>query len=102
MPKETAYRLMIAETDIEFKKHDMLYMLENPNRPGPDYYKDCKMYDWKTNLIDSHRLYIEGKGEDYEYYTLSAEDEKWRKKTLDATYLSIKLCATAGILVSMY
>ena len=55
MPKDVAYRLMIRETDKEFAKHEVLWMLENPNRPGPGYYKDCKMYDWTNSLIKSHK-----------------------------------------------
>ena len=51
MPKETGMRLFIAESDIEMAKHDKLSLLENPNRPGPDYYKDCKKFNWVTALV---------------------------------------------------
>ena len=51
MPKETGMRLFIAESDIEMAKHDKLHLLENPNRPGPNYYIDCIKFNWVTALV---------------------------------------------------
>ena len=36
--------------------------LENPRRPGPDYYKDCKNWDWVDILQENHQDYLENKG----------------------------------------
>ena len=42
MSKITAEKLLITETDKIFEQYGKLALLENPNRPGPDYYKDCE------------------------------------------------------------
>ena len=68
MPKETAMRLSIVESDIEMAKHNKLHLLENPNRPGPDYYKDCKKLDSEEE-VDLNE-------------TLTEEDLKWQKAAL--------------------
>ena len=36
--------------------------LENPNRPGPDYYKDCKNWNWIEILTKNHRDHLEKQG----------------------------------------
>ena len=30
-------------------------VIEDPNRPGPDYYKDCKKYNWVDELVKKHK-----------------------------------------------
>ena len=70
-------RIMIKETDIEFEKFDKLPLLENPNRPGPDYYKDCKQYNWINDLVDKHRKYVKDSGKDYQYYLETEDEKKW-------------------------
>ena len=32
--------------------------IENPNRPGPDYYSECKSWNWVDNLVDSHKQHL--------------------------------------------
>jgi hypothetical protein len=59
------------------EKHDKLALLENTNRPGPNFYDDCVKFNWVTALVKSHKKHIEGKGENYEYYMLTEEDLKW-------------------------
>ena len=80
-------------------------MLENPNRPGPYYYKDCIKFNWVTALIKNHKSYITDKGGDYEYLTLTEEDLKWQAKLKEinfATYYRIGvLSATGATLVSL-
>ena len=68
MPKKTAQKLLIIETDKELAEADMLHLLENPNRPGPGYYDDCKKFNWATAMLKSHTKYVTDKGGDYEYY----------------------------------
>ena len=80
MPKDTGQRLLIAETDITMAKHNLLHLLENENRPGPDYYKDCIKFNWVSALVKSHQKHVEDNGGDYSYYTLTEEDIKWQKK----------------------
>ena len=77
MPKETAMRLFIAESDITLAKHGRLAYVRNPNRPGPDYYKDCKKFNWVSAMVKSHKKHVSDKGGDYEYYTLTDEDIAW-------------------------
>lgn len=36
--------------------------LENPSRPGPNYYKDCKNWNWVDVLVTNHRSHLEKKG----------------------------------------
>ena len=41
------------------------YLIPDPNRPGPDYYKDCKKYDWIESLTNNHKAHIKlNNGED--------------------------------------
>ena len=54
MPKDTAKRLSIYEWDKLFAELGKLYLLENPNRPGPDYYSECKKFNWATKLVENH------------------------------------------------
>ena len=58
MSQETAMRILIRETDIEFAKHNKLPLLENPNRPGPDYYENCKLYNWVNDLIEDRKSVV--------------------------------------------
>ena len=77
MSQETAMRIMVRETDIEFAKFDKLPLLENPNRPGPDYYKDCKLYNWVNDLVDKHKKFIQDSDGNYEYYTQTEDEQAW-------------------------
>ena len=61
-------------------EHNMLYLLENKNRPGPKYYDDCKKFNWGTAMLISHQKYIGEKGENYDNYALTKEDLEWRRK----------------------
>ena len=97
---------MIAETDIEMAKHNKLDLLENPNRPGPDYYKDCIKFNWVSALVKNHKAHIVKKGEDYTYYTLTDEDIAWQAKMKalqNATFLQVGAAAAVGtgVLVSV-
>ena len=97
--------MLIAETDIEMAKWNKLNLLENPNRPGPDYYKDCIKFNWVSAMVKSHKKHIASKGEDYEYYTLTDEDIAWQAKMKalqNALYLQVGVAAVgAGVLISV-
>ena len=46
-------------------KYGYGYMIPDPLRPGPDYYKDCKKFNWVEKLKTSHASYIKlSNGED--------------------------------------
>jgi hypothetical protein len=36
--------------------------IDNPIRPGPDYYSECKLWNWVDQLVDSHKKHIEDNG----------------------------------------
>ena len=53
-PKDLMYKLIIiAITDI-FTESDREDLLVNPNRPGPNYYDDCKLFNWVDALKEKH------------------------------------------------
>ena len=99
MPLDTAKRLLISESEIEMAKHNKLNLLENPNRPGPDYYKDCNKFNWVNAMVKSHKKHITDKGEDYDSLTLTDEDLAWQAKMKalqNAHYLQVGFAAAVG------
>ena len=30
-------------------------IVPDPNRPGPDYYKDCNKFNWVDALVEKHK-----------------------------------------------
>ena len=77
MSQVTAKRIMIRETDIEFAKHNKLEMLENPNRLGPDYYKNCKLKSKVNKLVDTNISSIDDKDGNTEYIAETEDEQKW-------------------------
>ena len=78
-------------------------MLENPKRPGPNYYEGCThLKIAKTGGLKTKTQYITDKSGSKEYYTLTDEDKKWAKKLkLNALYLSIGASLSASMLVTL-
>ena len=51
------------------------YLIPDPLRPGPDYYKNCKKFDWVEKLKKSHSNYIKlNNGEDVYAYKYTKEE----------------------------
>jgi hypothetical protein len=36
--------------------------LNNSNRPGPDYYSECKEWNWVDQLVDNHKSHLKNQG----------------------------------------
>ena len=82
-------------------KHGFEYMIPNPKRPSPDYYKDCKRFNWADKLIASHKKHIEdGNHEDVYKIEYTPEElailAKLKLKEGGASYLKF-LTATSLI-----
>lgn len=58
----------------------MMDKLENPDRPGPDYYSECKKFSWVDQLIEKHKKQVKESGGKYsDFLELTKEEESWIK-----------------------
>ena len=81
--------------------------LADPNWPGPNYYKDCKMFSWKEVLVKNHKAYFVNKGQtypDYKKMQEKADADALQKlyAKLDAKWLSNLGVVTAGLAQIFY
>ena len=50
-------------------------LIPDPKRPGPDYYSECKQFNWVDTLIDKHKSHLKAtNGEDVYTITYTAEE----------------------------
>ena len=54
-------------------EYDYGYIIEDPNRPGPNYYDDCKQFKWIDHLIIKHKFHLSIKGLNPELYRSQEE-----------------------------
>ena len=52
--KETCQKLFIIRVNQLLEEEGLAHKIPNPYKPGPNYYSECKMYDWVTELKASH------------------------------------------------
>ena len=71
--------MVIREGVIEAKKFGFWEKgwLDNKNAPGPDYYSECKKFNWVTALITKHEQHFKRTGREVpDWHKLSAEELK--------------------------
>ena len=50
-------------------------LLADPNWPGPNYYDDCKKFEWKQVLVKNHKAFYIKRGLTYPDYKKLQEKE---------------------------
>ena len=73
--KELCQKLFIIKTHELFEEEGKSEYLVNANKPGPNYYSECKKYDWIEELIVSHKKHIEVSGT-INVYGVSLDEEE--------------------------
>ena len=54
-PKTLCQKLFISKVQPLMVEYGFGYLLIDPKRPGPDYYSECKKFNWATTLIENHK-----------------------------------------------
>lgn len=71
---------------------------QDPKRPGPNYYDDCKHFNWVDALVEKHKESLTGDGKSMYDIKFNKEDEQaWQllQERLSASYLKYTYLATA-------
>lgn len=68
MSKEAAVDQAIPIMHEIFREYGFGSIIADPNRPGPNYYKDCKKYNWIEHLVDKHKSHLKLTGKSVKLY----------------------------------
>ena len=53
-PQTLCKKMFLNDFQEIMVEYGFAYVIPDPNRPGPDYYKDCNEFNWASSLIKSH------------------------------------------------
>ena len=84
-------------------EYGFAYVIPDPNRPGPDYYKDCNEFNWASSLIKSHQKHIQENGKE-DVYKIEYTPEELaliQKLKASSSYLNISIAAVGLACISM-
>lgn len=60
--KEFVQKMFIIYASKLLNDEGLEKWIDNPNRPGPSYYDDCKQWNWVDNLVESHKKHLKKSG----------------------------------------
>jgi hypothetical protein len=60
--KEFSQKVFIIQASRLFTEEDLADLLINTNRPGPNYYSECKEWNWTDQLVLAHKTHLENNG----------------------------------------
>ena len=55
LSREVLFNKIIRTISLVFMENEKEELLENPNRPGPDYYSDCVRAHWIDETVKQHK-----------------------------------------------
>ena len=65
VPSDLCKKMFLEKGQAMMEKFGHADKIPDPNRPGPDYYKNCIKFNWVDALVAKHKKFIKlSNGED--------------------------------------
>lgn len=81
--KEFAQKMLIVYASKVLEDEGKADAIINPNRPGPNYYSECKQWNWVDQLVKAHKKHLKDNGLHYVYGVELTDEELEEMKKLN-------------------